>query len=279
MDKPLITLSIEEFGFALASMGAEDVAAGLLKPMYGELSEREWELILQAASHSLLSKGLIVSLEETEIEFVPDLLEMLIHFARSRRMLRGYSLMNDQEKVLTIHAGEEEQRGQYLYHLAVNQRIHLFTWTEPSEWEEELYRFYLSQERLLPAKSTKLRLSESRWNALTAISPDTNVSTLLSGWAITDPEQQLIRAWGSAFIKSGKNLDNLSILHYGDEEMPTPEQMLLLLNVEEHFYSVHNIQPDPTSEPVIEIECSTEHSIRKQLRDMIDKFATPSFQR
>ncbi|MEF3356184.1 hypothetical protein PV403_24040 [Paenibacillus sp. GYB006] len=279
MDKPLITLSIEEFGFALASMGAEDVAAGLLKPMYGELSEREWELILQAASHSLLSKGLIVSLEEMEIEFVPDLLEMLIHFARSRRMLRGYSLMNDQEKVLTIHAGEEEQRGQYLYHLAVNQRIHLFTWTEPSEWEEELYRFYLSQERLLPAKSTKLRLSESRWNALTAISPDTNVSTLLSGWAMTDPEQQLIRAWSSAFIKSGKNLDNLSILHYGDEEMPTPEQMLLLLNVEEHFYSVHNIQPDPTSEPVIEIECSTEHTLRKQLRDMIDKFAAPSFQR
>ncbi|WP_454189889.1 hypothetical protein [Paenibacillus sp. Marseille-Q7038] len=279
MDKPLITLSIEEFGFALASMGAEDVAAGLLKPMYGELSEREWELILQAASHSLLSKGLIVSLEEMEIEFVPDLLEMLIHFARSRRMLRGYSLSNDQEKVLTIHAGEEEQSGQYLYHLTVNQRIHLFTWTEPSEWEEELYRFYLSQERLLPADSAKLRLSESRWNTLTAISPDTNVPSLLSEWALTEPEQQMIRAWSSAFILSGKNLDNLSILHYGDEEMPTPEQMLLLLNVEEHFYSVHNIQPDPTSEPVIEIEHSTEHTLRKQLRDMIDKFAAPSFQR
>ncbi|WP_160032396.1 hypothetical protein [Paenibacillus sp. An7] len=279
MDKPLITLSIEEFGFALASMGAEDVAAGLLKPMYGELSEREWELILQAASHSLLSKGLIVSLEEMEIEFVPDLLEMLIHFARSRRMLRGYSLRNDQEKVLTIHAGEEEQRGQYLYHLAINQRIHLFTWTEPAEWEEELYRFYLSQERLLPAEATKLRISESRWNALTAIMPDTNVSTLVSEWALTKPEQQFIQAWSSTFIKSGKNLDNLSILHYGDEEVPTPEQMLLLLNVEEYFYSVHNIQPDPTSEPVIEIECSTEHTIRKQLRNLIDKFAAPSFQR
>ena len=279
MNKPLITLSIEEFGFALASMGAEDVAAGLLKPMYGELSEREWELILQAASHSLLSKGLIVSLEESEIEFVPDLLDMLIHFARSRRMLRGYSLMNDQEKVLTIHAGEDEQSGQYLYHLAVNQRIHLFTWTEPSEWEEELYRFYISQERLLPAESTKFRLSEARWNALTAIVSDVNVPSLLSKWAITGPEHHFISNWSSAFLQSGKNLDNLSILHYGDDEMPTPEQMLLLLNTDEHFYSVHNIQPDPQAEPVIEIECSTEHTLRKQIRDMINSFATPSLHR
>lgn len=133
----------------VASLNANILS--LLKPMYGELSEREWELILQAASHSLLSKGLIVSLEESEIEFVPDLLEMLIHFARSRRMLRGYSLMNDQEKVLTIHAGEEE-----------------------------LYRFYISQERLLPAESANFRLSEARWNALTAIVSDVNVPSLLS---------------------------------------------------------------------------------------------------
>lgn len=279
MDKPLVKLSIEEFGFALASMGAEDVAAGLLKPMYGELSEREWELILQAASHSLLSKGLIVSLEETEIEFVPDLLEMLIHFARSRKMLRGYSLMNNQEKVLTIHAGEEVQSGPYLYHLAVNGQIHLFTWTEPSEWEEELYRFYRGQERSLPAESVKLRLSESRWNALTSISSDADVTSLLNGWALTGPEHQLISTWSSAFIQSGKNLDNLSILHYGDEEMPTPEQMLLLLNTEEHLYSVHNIQSDPGSDPVIEIECSTEHTLRKQMKDMIECFATASLQR
>lgn len=279
MDKPLITLSIEEFGFALASMGAEDVAAGLLKPMYGELSEREWELILQAASYSLLSKGLIISLEETEIEFVPDLLEMLIHFARSRRMLRGYSLLNDQEKVLTIHAGEEEQSGAHLYHLAVNQRIHLFTWTDPSEWEEELYRFYRGQERSLPAESAKLRLSESRWNALTTISSDANASSLLSGWALPGPEHELISNWSSDFIQSGKNLDNLSILHYGDDEMPTPEQMLLLLNTEKHLYSIHNIQSDSGSEPIIEIEYSTEHTLRKQLKDIIEGFAAPSLQR
>ncbi|WP_211747020.1 hypothetical protein [Paenibacillus sp. Marseille-Q4541] len=279
MDKPLITLSIEEFGFALASMGAEDVAAGLLKPMYGELSEREWELILQAASHSLLSKGLIVSLEENEIEFVPDLLDMLIHFARSRSMLRGYSHMGGQEKVLTIHAGEDEQAGHYLYHLAVDQRIHLFTWTEPSEWEEELYRFYIRQDRSLPTVSAKFRLSEARWNALTENPSESAVRRLLEEWTITEQEQQQISNWSAAFLDAGKSLDNLSILNYGDEEMPTSEQMLLLLNTEHCFWSIHNVQPDQKAEPVIEIECSTEHTLRKQLRDMIGSFAAPSLQR
>lgn len=279
MDKPLITLSIEEFGFALASMGAEDVAAGLLKPMYGELREREWELILSAASHSLLSKGLIVTMEENEIEFVPDLLHMLIHFARSRSMLRGYSLMRGQEKVLTIHAGEEDQKGQFLYHLAVDQKIHLFTWTEPSEWEEELYRFYIPEDRYLSAESTKFRLSEARWNSLSEIKSESAASHLLEEWGATGPEHEFFSAWSSAFLTSEKHLDNLSVLHYGEEELPTPEQMMLLLNTEEHFFRVHNVQPDPQVEPVIEIERSTEYTLRKQLRDIIDSFAAPSLQR
>lgn len=144
MTRPLVTLSIEEFGFALRALGAEDIAAGLLKPMYGELTEQHWELVLRVASHSLLSKGLIVRMEETEVELEPEFLKMLMHFAQSRSMIRAYSDSLGQEKVLTIHQ-DTDNNDTYLYHLTVDQRVHLFTWTEPKEWKEELFQFYTGQ--------------------------------------------------------------------------------------------------------------------------------------
>ncbi|MCM3127770.1 MULTISPECIES: hypothetical protein [unclassified Paenibacillus] len=272
MDKPLITLSIEEFGFALASLGADDVAAGLMKPMYGELKENEWELVLRAASHSLLSKGLITRMEENEIEFVPELLDMLVHFAKSRSMLRGYTDWDGQEKVLTIHKGTESG-DPYLYHLSIDQRIHLFTWTEPSEWEEEIYRLYVGQNRKFPSENaTSFQLPESGWNQLIENPSEEQVERLLKEWAIQDSQHEVIRSWCSEFQASGRSLDNLSIMNYSEEELPAAEKILLLLHTNNYFWSIYDTQLDKDKEALITVERSGENNFRHQLQQMIEQF-------
>lgn len=273
MDKPLITLSIEEFGFALASLGADDVAAGLLKPMYGELKENEWELVLRAASHSLLSKGLIVRMEENEIEFVPELLDMLVHFAKSRSMLRGYTDWDGQEKVLTIHKGTESG-DPYLYHLSIDQRVHLFTWTEPSEWEEELYRLYVGQARTLPpGTSSRFQLPESQWSQLTENPALNNAERLINEWSVDAADKDLIVSWCTDFQASGRSLDNLSIMNYSQEELPAAESILLLLHTDNHFWSVYDTPQESEAETLITIERTGENSLRTQLQGMIKQFA------
>lgn len=276
MAKPLVTLSIEEFGFALATLGAEDIAAGLLKPMYGELSEQHWELVLRAASHSLLSKGLIVRMEETEIEIEPEFLKMLMHFVQSRGMIRAYSDSLEQEKVLTIHQGTDNN-DTYLYHLAVDQRVHLFTWTEPNEWEEELFRFYTGQQEPYIEQPTRFILTEEQWNVLTNEDNHTSLNTLTSDWEIPSETSELLTRWYESFEASGRQVDNLSIIRYTSDqtEIPLPDQALLMLRTEQGFWSISNDNANSESEASIEITQHSRASFRKQLRAWIDRFAVP----
>lgn len=276
MTKPLVTLSIEEFGFALATLGAEHIAAGLLKPMYGELSEQHWELVLRAASHSLLSKGLIVRMEETEIELEPEFLRMLTHFAQSRSMIRAYSDSLGQEKVLTIHQGTDNN-DTYLYHLAVDQRVHLFTWTEPREWEEELFRFYSGQQKPFIEQSTRFKITEEQWNVLTDEDNHVSLDHLTSNWEISSESHELLSRWHESFETSGRQLDNLSIIRYTSDqsEIPLPDQALLILHTEQGFWSISNDNSNSENDASIEITQHSAASFRKQLQSWIGNFATP----
>ncbi|MGF6355363.1 hypothetical protein ABIE27_003277 [Paenibacillus sp. 4624] len=276
MTKPLVTLSIEEFGFALATLGAEDIAAGLLKPMYGELTEESWELVLRAASHSLLSKGLIVRMEETEIEFEPEFMKMLMHFAQSRSMIRAYSDSLGQEKVLTIHQGTGNN-DTYLYHLAVDQRVHLFTWTEPKEWEEELFRFYSGQQEPFVEQPTQFTVTEAQWNMLTNEDKYTSLVNFMSDWELSYESRELLSRWHESFEKSRRQLDNLSIIRYtsNQTDLPLPEQALLMLHTEQGFWSIANGKSNSEHDALIEITQHSKPSFRHQLRTWIDRFASP----
>lgn len=275
MNKPLITLSIEEFGFAIASLGAEDVAAGLLKPMYGDLSESNWELVLRAASHSLLSKGLILHMGETEMEFEPELMNMLTHFIQSRRMIRAYTEQEHQEKVLTIHEGADN-KAPYLYHLAVDQRVHLLTWTDPSEWEDELLAFYPRKD--VPTSSPPLReltLSEEQWTLLTSQEwNSSSLGSLMNPWDLSKDQQEFIQMWYKAFEVSGYHMDNLSLISYKNEEFPLPTNTLLLLCTEKETWCITDQPSEQEAEIQIMIQCLDTPSLRKQLNHWITSFTS-----
>lgn len=276
MTRPLVTLSIEEFGFALAALGAEDIAAGLLKPMYGELTEQHWELVLRAASHSLLSKGLIVRMEETEVELEPEFLKMLMHFAQSRSMIRAYSDSLGQEKVLTIHQ-DTDNNDTYLYHLAVDQRVHLFTWTEPKEWKEELFQFYTGQQQPpFIEHPTRFKITEEQWNVLTNENP-TSLDTLTSDWGLPSESCEMLLRWHESFEASDRQVDNLSIIRYTSDqtEIPLPDQALLLLHTEQGFWSMSKDHSGSENDASIEITQHSAASFRSQLQAWIDHSAVP----
>ncbi|WFR62687.1 hypothetical protein P9222_31895 [Paenibacillus amylolyticus] len=274
MNKPLITLSIEEFGFALATLGAEDIAAGLLKPMYGELSEQHWELVLKAASHGLLSKGLILHMEDTKIEIEPEFLKMLMHFAQSRSMIRAYSDSFEQEKVLTIHKSTDNN-DTYLYHLAVNQRVHLFTWTDPEEWEEELFRFYIGQHKPFIDQPTQFTITEEQWTVLTNEENHMLLDRFMNDWELPLETRELLKVWHKSFDTSGRSVDNLSIINYAADVIPLPDQALLLLHTKQGIWSMTSRDSTSENDSIIEIDQHTNSSFRKQLREWIDRFAVP----
>lgn len=274
MNKRLVTLSIEEFGFALATIGAEDIAAGLLKPMYGELSEQHWELVLRAASHGLLSKGLILHMEDTEIEIEPEFLKMLMHFAQSRSMIRAYSDSLEQEKVLTIHKSTDNN-DTCLYHLAVDQRVHLFTWTEPEEWEEELFRFYIGQQKPFIDQPTQFTITEEQWTVLTNEENRIVLDRFMDDWELPLETRELLKVWHNSFEASGRSVDNLSIINYAEDLILLPDQALLLLHTEQGIWSMTNRNATSENNSNIEIDQHTNSSFRKQLREWIDRFAVP----
>ncbi len=261
MSEHTYIFSLEELGYALAVHQGEDMAAGLMKAYYGDLSEDKWELLFQAATHSLMSKGFIESMDEEngEVRFTAEITQMIQHLLHSHYMLRGITDRNS-SKVLTIH--ELQQR--YLYHLSDNHTLHFLTWTEPADWEEELVHFY----GVKPSKAEGTTLSESKaviteelWNRLTSgespASP--HYDELSSG------QQQLIAKWHQDFQKNARTMDNLSTIRIGSGNQTAIEDILFILPSNEGVWIVRNQETDRNAEPRICIELQSFSACRETL--------------
>jgi len=261
MSEHTYIFSLEELGYALAIHQGEDMAAGLMKAYYGDLSEDKWELLFQAATHSLMSKGFIESMDEEngEVRFTAEITQMIQHLLHSHYMLRGITDRNS-SKVLTIH--ELQQR--YLYHLSDNHTLHFLTWTEPADWEEELGHFY----GVKPSKAEGTTLSESKaviteelWNRLT--SGESPASPLYD--ELSSGQQQLIAKWQQDFQTNARTMDNLSTIRIGSGNQTAIEDILFILPSNEGVWIVRNQETDRNAEPRICIELQSFSACRKTL--------------
>ncbi|EFU43433.1 hypothetical protein PVOR_03730 [Paenibacillus vortex V453] len=261
MSEHTYIFSLEELGYALAVHQGEEMAAGLMKAYYGDLSEDRWELLFQAATHSLMSKGFIESIDEEngEVRFPSEITQMIQHLLYSNYMLRGITDRNS-NKVLTIH--ELQQR--YLYHLSDNHTLHFLTWTAPADWEEELVRFYGVE----PSKAEGPTLSESKvviteelWNRLT--SGEFPASSLHD--ELSSDQQQLIAKWQQDFQNNARTMDNLSTIRIGSGNQTAIEDILFVLPANEGVWIVRNREADRNEEPQICIELQSFSACRKTL--------------
>jgi hypothetical protein len=262
MSEHTYIFSLEELGYALAVHQGEEMAAGLMKAFYGDLPEESWQLLFQAATHSLMSKGFIESIREAdgEVTFIPAIAEIIRHLLGSSYMLRGVT-DRDSDKVLSIHV----QQQRYLYHLSDRNTVHFFTWTEPEDWEEELIRFYgIEKSGAVPAASSEARavITEELWNRLT----EPGHVPAPSLYADLSPnEQNLIAQWQQAFQANAGSMDNLSIIRIASGDQTVIENMMFLLPADEGVWIIRNQEKDRNAEPQICIELQSVSACRKTL--------------
>lgn len=269
MSEHTYIFSLEELGYALAVHQGEEAAAGLMKAYYGDLPEESWELLFQAATHSLMAKGFIEQLDEEqgEVKFTPEIEQMIQHLLHSSYMLRGVKERKTSQ-TLTIH----ELRQKYLYHLSDNNVLHFLSWTEPADWGEELVRLYGADPAAAGTNlpESKAVVTEAIWNGLT--SGKVSASSLPD--ALTPDQKQLIDKWQQDFQANGGTMDNVSILRLGRGNEMAIENILFLLPADEGMWVVRNMAADRNAEPQISIELQSGPACRKTLSAFAEELIT-----
>ncbi|MGM1021480.1 MAG: hypothetical protein ACQEXV_13210 [Bacillota bacterium] len=269
MDKQTVILTLEELGFALTALGAEDMASGLLQSYYGELTEDRWELLFHAATHSLISKGLMEQRDDgqQQLEFDAFIVEMLAHLVQSRRMLRGYKEQQDKQNTLTIHHGNER----FLYHFSSHNELHFFRWSSPEDWHNDIDQLFGLFSPNFNAHSRYVDLTEEQWNELTS-SNFTMQRT--ATWKLSESARQMIQDWREDFNHNHSSLDNLSQMVYADtdEDGPSVTNLLFVLKGANDLWIVRNTEQDMQATPCLRIESVTESDWRERMTHFIQEF-------
>ncbi|KZE77758.1 hypothetical protein AV545_09895 [Paenibacillus jamilae] len=269
MDKQTVILTLEELGFALTALGAEDMASGLLQSYYGELTEDRWELLFHAATHSLISKGLMEQRDDgqQQLEFDEFIVDMLAHLAQSRQMLRGYKEQQDKQNTLTIHHGNER----FLYHFSSHNELHFFRWSSPEDWYHDIDQLFGLSASSFNAHNQYVDLTEEQWNELTS---SNFTMQQLATWKLQASDQQMIQDWREDFNRNHYSLDNLSQMVYTDtdEEGPSVTNLLFVLTGTNHVWVVRNTELDMQATPRLRIESVTEADWRERITHFIQAF-------
>ncbi|MDQ0046803.1 hypothetical protein J2T18_001075 [Paenibacillus polymyxa] len=269
MDKQTVILTLEELGFALTALGAEDMASGLLQSYYGELTEDRWELLFHAATHSLISKGLMEQRddEQQQLEFDEFIVEMLAHLVQSRQMLRGYKEQQDKQNTLTIHHGNER----FLYHFSSHNELHFFRWSSPEDWHHDIDQLFGLLASNFNEHSRYVDLTEEQWNELTS----SNFSMQqMTTWKLHESAQQMIQDWREDFDRNQCSLDNLSQMIYADtdEDGPSVTNLLFVLKGTNDVWIVRNTEQDMQATPCLRIESVIEADWRERITYFIQTF-------
>ncbi|OBA04527.1 hypothetical protein MJ749_17850 [Paenibacillus polymyxa] len=269
MDKQTVILTLEELGFALTALGAEDMASGLLQSYYGELTEDRWELLFHAATHSLISKGLMEQRDDgqQQLEFDEFIVDMLAHLAQSRQMLRGYKEQQDKQNTLTIHHGNER----FLYHFSSHNELHFFRWSSPEDWYHDIDQLFGLSASSFNAHNQYVDLTEEQWNELTS---SNFTMQQLATWKLQASDQQMIQDWREDFNRNHYSLDNLSQMVYTDtdKEGPSVTNLLFVLTGTNHVWVVRNTELDMQATPRLRIESVTEADWRERITHFIQAF-------
>ncbi|MBU9705524.1 hypothetical protein KSP24_01115 [Paenibacillus sp. AK121] len=269
MDKQTVILTLEELGFALTALGAEDMASGLLQSYYGELTEDRWELLFHAATHSLVSKGLLEQQDDgqQQLEFDAFIVEMLAHLVQSRQMLRGYKEQQDKQNTLTIHHGNER----FLYHFSSHNELHFFRWSSPEDWHHDIDQLFGLSAPSFNGHSRYVDLTEEQWNELTS---SNFTMQQMATWKLQELDQQMIQDWREDFNRNHCSLDNLSQMVYTDtdEEGPSVTNLLFVLKGTNDVWVVRNTELDMQATPCLRIESVTESDWRERITHFIQTF-------
>lgn len=269
MEKRFV-LSLEELGFSLAICGYDEMAAGLLKTEYGELSEESWEMIFRTAYHGLLAKGLMLGLDEENREscLQKEFKATLDHFVSTEKMVRCYAKLDEGDHILTI----QKTRNSYLYHLSVNNVIHLIAPISKAEIAAgitDLYQpAFTEREHVLQADLTEDQLqllSEAVRNGR----GKQEIVDLVYRFNFQD---KAINIFLHDTAEVNGSFANMSTVELNRDMHPTVTEIALFLFTRNRSWVVYNSKADKTEEPSIVLKTMDRdlwHDIALQYADSI----------
>lgn len=263
MDKQYI-LSIEELCFSLAYCGYEEMAAGMLKGNLGDISEESMELVFQTSARSLHTKGILLQLNQDDIEnsFVDDFKGILDDLASSHYFLRCFNETEYGQFVLTVHKG----RKGYVYHLVSNEIVHVLNYLERDLLANEIIGFFNP-----PFKNKNeitFTLSEAQFQKLMEELQSKNDHRQLL--AEIENNQLIVDKFIQDYHENNGNIVNMSIIHTEENTLPAFSEVYLLLITNERVWMMHNSNIDKEQEPIITIKTIDEQEWKVIINRLID---------
>jgi hypothetical protein len=245
--QPKISLSTEELALSLVLCGYDEVAAGVLKSVLGEKSESDLQIVFETASHSLLSKELLLGINEENLaeSLHPVFKQMMDLFVQSTKMIRCNKEANGTEEVLMLHRlpGNES-----LKHEVKHDVVHEFSILKENEIQPAMTSF-LKVLAWGEIETAHIPLTEELFNRLVEeTKTEDELASLCESFHIHQ-HQEMLKIFLSDFNDYGRRFANISESLISLKEYSQIQEAHLILPIHKRLWVVYNENEDVNEQP------------------------------
>ncbi|RPK07880.1 hypothetical protein [Priestia endophytica] len=245
--QPKISLSTEELALSLILCGYDEVAAGVLKSGLGEKSESDLQIVFETASHSLLSKELLLGINEENLaeSLHPVFKQMMDLFVQSTKMIRCNKEANGTEEVLMLHRlpGNES-----LKHEVKHDVVHEFSILKENEIQPAMTSF-LKVLAWGEIETAHIPLTEELFNRLVEeTKTEDELASLCESFHIHQ-HQEMLKIFLSDFNNYGRRFANISESLISLKEYSQIQEAHLILPIHKRLWVVYNENEDVNEQP------------------------------
>ncbi|MCY8234160.1 hypothetical protein [Priestia endophytica] len=245
--QPKISLSTEELALSLVLCGYDEVAAGVLESGLGEKSESDLQIVFETASHSLLSKELLLGINEENLaeSLHPVFKQMMDLFVQSTKMICCNKEANGAEKVLMLHRlpGDES-----LKHEVKHDVVHEFSILKENEIQPAITSF-LKVLAWGEIETAHIPLTEELFNRLVEeTKTEDELASLCESFHIHQ-HQEMLKIFLSDFNDYGRRFANISESLISLKEYSQIQEAHLILPIHKRLWVVYNENEDVTEQP------------------------------
>jgi hypothetical protein len=245
--QPKISLSTEELALSLVLCGCDEVAAGVLKSGLGEKSESDLQIVFETASHSLLSKELLLGINEENLaeSLHPVFKQMMDLFVQSTKMIRCNKEANGAEEVLMLHRlpGDES-----LKHEVKHDVVHEFSILKENEIQPAITSF-LKVLAWGEIETAHIPLTEELFNRLVEeTKTEDELASLCESFHIHQ-HQEMLKIFLSDFNDYGRRFANISESLISLKDYSQIQEAHLILPIHKRLWVVYNENEDVNEQP------------------------------
>ncbi|MGG1219504.1 hypothetical protein ABE236_18865 [Priestia endophytica] len=245
--QPKISLSTEELALSLVLCGYDEVAAGVLKSGLGEKSESDLQIVFETASHSLLSKELLLGINEENLaeSLHPVFKQMMDLFVQSTKMIRCNKEANGAEEVLMLHRlpGDES-----LKHEVKHDVVHEFSILKENEIQPAITSF-LKVLAWSEIETAHIPLTEELFNRLVEeTKTEDELASLCESFHIHQ-HQEMLKIFLSDFNDYGRRFANISESLISLKDYSQIQEAHLILSIHKRLWVIYNENEDVNEQP------------------------------